>query len=208
MNNVKSEYTNFMERNYKGVVLKQSIFYNCHYALRFDLHDNDGIDYFNHTGEDAYFTEGLNRAKELFDAVFHDCREVYFIYRSGKIRFADKIFRTISELKRDEIDIFEENGIYEENFKTALAVIKLGIDRINYESILESINNSDFPDRRPRTEGEVYFIQREKEMIFSMYDDRGLDIIGTNKETLEPFYIKYNEWLLDYDRDKMDGVFQ
>jgi hypothetical protein len=202
MDGMKNEYTNFMESKYKGIILKQSLFYDCKYALRFDLHDNDGIAYFNPKGEDAYFMEGLNRAKELFHGIFHDCSELYFIYRSDKIRFSDKIFSNISALNKNEMSIFHENGIYEENFKTALAVIKSDIHRINYENILKSINNTDFLSRRPRTEGEVYFIHIKNKIIFNMYDDRGLDIIGTNKETIEPFYIKYNKWLLDYDREK------
>jgi predicted Ser/Thr protein kinase len=41
-----------------------------------------------------------------------------------------------------------------------------------------------------------------------MYDDRGLDIVGINKKTLEPYYKKYNTWLLDYDRGKMDKIFE
>jgi hypothetical protein len=207
MDGVKNEYTNFMERNYKGVVLKQSLFYDCDYALRFDLHDNEGREYFNPKGEDAYFIEGLSRAKELFWSVFRDCRELYFIYRSGKIKCADKIFGNISGLNKNEVSIFHESGIYEENFKTALAVIKLNINRINYENILASINNTDFPGRRPRTTGEVYFVHIKNEIIFNMYDDRGFDIVGTKREAVEPFYRNYNDWLLDYDRGKMDGVF-
>jgi hypothetical protein len=189
-------------------MLKQSIFYDCKYALRFDLHDNDGVKYLNAKGEDIYFTKGLNRAKELFCEIFYDCTELYFIYRSDKIKFSDKIFSNISALNKNEIGIFSENGIYEKDLKTSLAVIKLDIHRINYENILKSINNTDFPSRRPRTNGEVYFIHVKNEIIFNMYDDRGLDIIGTNKEAIEPFYIKYNKWLLDYDREKMDEIFK
>ncbi|MDR1239549.1 MAG: DUF3885 domain-containing protein [Treponema sp.] len=192
-----------MKNKYKNVILKQSIFYDYKYALRVDLHDiNINKD------SDEYFIESLNRAKELFYKIFYDNGELYFIYRNRKIKFTDKIFSNISKLNKNEIGILYENGIYEEKFKTSLAVIKLDINRINYENILESINNTDFASREPRTDGEVYFIHIMNEIIFNMYDDRGLDIVGTNKKAIEPFYRKYNKWLLDYDREKMDKTFK
>lgn len=37
-----------------------------------------------------------------------------------------------------------------------------------------------------------------------MYDDRGLDIISTDQETLRLIYKKHNDWILDYDREQID----
>lgn len=192
----------FMSGKYANIALKQSIFYNARYALRFDLHDiNENKD------GDEYFIEGLNRAKELFYKIFCDCSELYFLYRNKKIKLADEIFTNITDLNKNEIETIKENGVYDEGFDTRLAVIKLNINRVKYENILRSINHTDFPQRKPRTLGEVYFIHIKKEIIFNMYDDRGLDIVATNKETLSPLYKEYNEWLLDCDREKMDKIF-
>jgi len=41
-----------------------------------------------------------------------------------------------------------------------------------------------------------------------MYDDRGLDIIASDKDTLSPIYTKHNDWLLDYDRARMEEIFK
>ena len=202
MTDTKNEYIAFMNDKYANIVLRQSVFYSCKYALRFDLRDTDAK-----TDNDEYFIEGLNRAKELFCKIFDDCGEFYFAYRNKKIRFSDKIFANIADLNECEIHTLKEKSIYDEGFDTNLAVIKLDISRVDYENILSSINHTDFPSRKPRTEGEVYFIHIKKEIIFNMYDDRGLDIAATNKETIEPFYKKYNKWLLDYDRKQMDKIF-
>jgi hypothetical protein len=206
MENAKNEYLNFMQNNYKNIVLKKPVFYNHEYALRFDLHKINRN--FWESITDEYFIEGLNRANEIFYKIFHNCNELYFIYRTEKLKYSDSIFKNILGLNNSEINIFAETGIYYEEIKTSLAVIKLSIDRINYKNILESINNTDFGSRKPRVNGEIYFIHIQKAIVFHMYDDRGIDIVGINKKTIEPYYKKYNKWLLDYDRKRMDDIFK
>ena len=41
-----------------------------------------------------------------------------------------------------------------------------------------------------------------------MYDDRGLDIVSADNETLRPIYNKHNDWILDYDREQIDRQFE
>ena len=40
-----------------------------------------------------------------------------------------------------------------------------------------------------------------------MYDDRGLDVIARQPEVLVPLYRTFNQWILDYDRERIDQVF-
>lgn len=40
-----------------------------------------------------------------------------------------------------------------------------------------------------------------------VYDDRGMDIIGTARQQLQPLYDRFGDWLLDHDRPGMDGIF-
>jgi hypothetical protein len=202
MGRIKDEFINFMENKYKNIVLRKSIFYDAEYALRFDLHDGT-----MNKDRDEYFTESLNRANELFYTVFCNCDELYFVYRNGKIRPGDKIFKHIIGCNKKEMGIFNEKNVYEENRNSRLAVLKISISGIHYRKILESINNTDFASRKPRTDGEIYFIHIKDEIIFNMYDDRGLDIVGTRKETIKPYYLTYNKWLLEDDREKMNKVF-
>ena len=53
----------------------------------------------------------------------------------------------------------------------------------------------------------VYWMNTRDSILFHLYDDRGCDIIGANKEMLHPIYVQYNDWLLDYDRTRMDERF-
>lgn len=137
-------------------------------------------------------------------------------YRRRKIRFSNFTFQQITNLKKTEISYSKEKRIYEPNDKfdvRNIAIIKLTIDRINYKNILMAIGNTDFGHRQPRldniflTSKEVFFVNTTKKLIFNMYDDRGLDIIATDKETIRPIYIKHEDWILDYDKDKIDKQF-
>ena len=86
---------------------------------------------------------------------------------------------------------------------------------IHHQNILTAIGNTDFPPRKPRldnnsilTNKEVYFINIDKKLIFHMYDDRGLDLIAADKESLKSIYEKYNDWILDNDRKKIQKQFE
>ncbi|TGE31087.1 DUF3885 domain-containing protein [Desulfosporosinus sp. Sb-LF] len=43
--------------------------------------------------------------------------------------------------------------------------------------------------------------------MLHLYDDRGLDIVSHDKNTLMPLYQELNEWILDYDSKRMDEMF-
>nr|WP_246187573.1 DUF3885 domain-containing protein [Ornithinibacillus caprae] len=45
-------------------------------------------------------------------------------------------------------------------------------------------------------------------MIYHLYDDRGCDVIASNKEDLYSLYKECNKWILDYDRVEIDKVFK
>jgi hypothetical protein len=181
--------------------------------LRFDLQTDT-------VGTDEYFIEGIRRASILFQTAFDNDDELFFVfmdYTDGrqKIRFGNYVFKQICSIKKEEISYTKMTKCYDNIVLYNIALIRLTTNRINYENILAAIENTDFPPRQPRldengvfTGKEIYFININKKLIFQMYDDRGLDIIATNKDTLLPIYKKHNEWILDYDREKIDNIFQ
>lgn len=54
----------------------------------------------------------------------------------------------------------------------------------------------------------VFFLNTKAEILYHLYDDRGLDVVATDKMTLQPIYQSYHTWLLDYDREAMKKVFE
>lgn len=54
----------------------------------------------------------------------------------------------------------------------------------------------------------VYFADTERRVLYHLYDDRGADIIAESRGTLLGLYRAYQGWLLDYDRERMEGMFE
>ncbi|WP_249662566.1 DUF3885 domain-containing protein, partial [Lysinibacillus fusiformis] len=48
----------------------------------------------------------------------------------------------------------------------------------------------------------------KKKTIFHVFDDRGCDLLATSPECIRDIYYTYNDWILDYDKDKIDIVFK
>ena len=61
--------------------------------------------------------------------------------------------------------------------------------------------------RRPRTDDRVYFVNRTRNIILHMYDDRGLDLIARHRSDLQAIYDAHKHWVLDYDRARVEKVF-
>lgn len=53
----------------------------------------------------------------------------------------------------------------------------------------------------------VYFVNSVDFVLFHLYDDRGADLIASNKEPLRPIFEKFNDWILDYDKEQVKRTF-
>ena len=208
----REEYRHFLNDSFNGLRLRKPLFYSWDFGLSFDLQVGS-------TDTDEYFKEVSRRASTIFETAFAKLDKVFFVfmdykYKRRKIRLGNFSFKQIDNLNSAEISYTKEKGLYEPDGDFDVAIIKLTADRMNYKNILTAIGNSDFATRQPRldqngvfTAKEVYFINIDKKLIFHMYDDRGLDIIATDKETIRPIYKKHNDWILDYDREQIDKQF-
>ena len=212
----KQEYRQFLNDNFKGLRLRKPLFYSWDFGLRFDLQVSE-------TDTDKYFQEVTRRASTIFQTAFDNSDKVYLVfidykYKRRKIRFSNFTFKQIDNVQKTEICYSKELRLYEPDDKfdiRNIAIIKLTANRINHKEILAAVGHSDFPPRQPRldqngffTAKEIYFVNIDKKLILHMYDDRGLDLISADKETLKPIYKKHNDLLLDYDRERIDKQFE
>ena len=211
---LKQEYRQFLEENFRGLIIKAPLFFNWDNALRFDLQVGE-------TNTDEYFQEVERRAIALFEAAFKPEERIYLVLQErtdkrGKIRFSNYCFKQIKGLTKEELTYFKVHRLYEPADKTDIwnvAVAKLTTDRVNYRNILAAISVVDFPPRQPRldsrgflTHKEVFFMNIDRKLIYYMYDDRGLDIVAKNRETLLPIYNGFNDWILEYNREQIDNA--
>ena len=54
----------------------------------------------------------------------------------------------------------------------------------------------------------VYFLNSQKDALFHLYDDRSADVVAADKRILRPLYESCKDWILDYDREKIDLIFE
>ena len=65
------------------------------------------------------------------------------------------------------------------------------------------IMNSD-----PDSDGEDdYAFDPDKVADYHLYDDRGLDVLGSSRELLLPLYHQFHGWILEYNLEQIDRVF-
>lgn len=50
-------------------------------------------------------------------------------------------------------------------------------------------------------------VDPERGVTVYAYDDRGMDVTATTKEDLMRLYQDFDDWLLDYDRERMAAIF-
>jgi hypothetical protein len=234
---LRQEYRQFFNDSFKGFRLRAPLFYSWDFGLRFNLQtgdtynstrkilDNEGneLPLIGDTSSDEYFIEVNRRASTLFKSVFDSSDRLFLVfmeskYKRKRIKFSNYVFGQITELKKTEFEYFKEYQLYEPGDKSDIynvALLKLTSDRINYKNIFAAIGNTDFPARQPRLDNngflsskEIYFVNIDKKLIFNMYDDRGLDIIAADKETLRPIYLTFNNWILEHDRKEIDKQFE
>lgn len=206
----KQEYRQFLTDNFNGYLPYKPLFYNWNCGLRFDL-QNGG-----ETNTDEYFEEVVRRASTIFQAAFDASDTIFLVfidfrYKRRKIRLSNFLFKQITDLKKSEVKFHKEYGhyMYIDKISVAnVAVIKSAIERINCKNIFTAISRLLLDKYGWLTSKEIYFLNIDKKLIFHMYDDRGLDIIATDKETLRPIYIKQNDLILDYDRERIDKLFK
>lgn len=211
---LKQEYRQFLEENFRGLKIKAPLFFNWDNGLRFDLQVGE-------TNTDEYFQEVEKRATALFETSFKPDDRIYLVLqertdRRGKIRFSNYCFKQINGLKKEEVTYSQVHRLYEPADKTDIwnvAVAKVTTDRLNYRNIIAAISVVDFPSRQPRLDSrgffsnkEIFFLNIDKRLIYHMYDDRGLDIVATDKETLLPIYQGFNDWILECNREQIDNA--
>ncbi|MNN46067.1 hypothetical protein D3C76_1675490 [compost metagenome] len=88
-----------------------------------------------------------------------------------------------------------------------VSVLADEVASLPYKEILEGISHYE-QGREPSIGQSVYFISKEKGIVFHMYDDRGCIIHSKDKEKLRDLYVKFNEWIVNYYREYFDSVFK
>ncbi len=172
-------------------------FYNNKLALRCELGIGEGDEYMDNAFYRAIHIANILFESQKIDAAFY---HRYFdndgcAHTAGD--FTLNVDKTV-ELDRsillglDEID---------DDISAVKRCISYNVDFITLERILKSQIECQINPL-------VSFVSFDSQCIFSVYDDRGCDIVFFSNEKYKEFYMKLEQYFLDYDREKMREIFE
>lgn len=202
----------------------QPYFYNHPYGLRCELGQGDA--------HEAYMATALRRALELYDILFpkgadaicfnywlqddcdsgpaeqDDCDETMEENLAHALEVEAKKYRFLREnqfryrhVTVRNLPTYDEPGDSDCELIRRNRVVCFSDGKgFDYETLLR---NEIFWEGH-----EVSFLSFENECIFSVYDDRGCDIVFMTREKLREFYHKIEPYFLDYDREEMERRFR
>jgi len=188
--------------------LGNALFYSWRWSLRFEL--NSGGSYVE------MFTSSYDRVRTLMQETFNSSRIYVLIAFNCEISSDTIQARQIQDLEECgfklpkkyilEQHIHEDKDDSEFSFKELNFLFPIEIGDTNYKALLWAVCAKDL-GIQPRALINAYFIDFERQIIAYPYDDRGMDIVALNKQSLSCLYQKYYDWLLDYDLEEMKTKF-
>jgi hypothetical protein len=187
----------YLSKTFPSLTLGGGLFYRWPVGIRFEL------------GRETF----RERAPKLYEAVFAP-EDVCVIISQ------DWPENTSSPARQRYFRVFSLPGAFDSEHPVSLQSLEVPTEEegeqqtftvqwgqvparsFQYGSVLEGIGNADHA-QTPSISGRVYFLNPATAMIVHMYDDRGLDIIAATRESLRPMYRTFNDWVLDFDRERI-----
>jgi hypothetical protein len=222
-NNMINTLSHFMKDHFDNLPLEPPLFYSWEYGIRFEI----SMPCVKH--EDK---ENLQQIKEringIFNKLFDNGDEMLLITNIHCERNDNFLQRRPTKVYQKYIkdkelmrklqhrilpNVFLEDED-DEDMLTHQFVLPCKKSDIRYMPLLTAISYEDFPHPSqilkgfPRNGVDIYFINITRKMIYHLYDDRGCDVIASNKGDLRSLYEELNAWILDYDRERIDQLFK
>lgn len=212
-----SALDNYMLKNFPNLMLKSPLFYHTDFSIRFDLEDDSLTTEEEHVNfiesrVIALLNSCINPSDEVFiitygytwkDKSLESLNEetLVFFNKYTNFKVETKLVRTeIESLYEDEDDDDDWNSITHRYWFNTKA------NNIDFDNLLQEKITSYFD---PEIDiGALFIINSTENVIIHLYSDQGIDIVSKDKSTLIPVYLKYNEWILDFDRIAIDNTFK
>lgn len=178
--------------------LEPALFYHHSPALRFELAGGETWV--------AQFLQAIDRARAIMEAAFAEADELTVIFWVWSEEPEQKLGRgLLAQLKLLGLQL-EEPEFHRlplrdgDDFPKACFVAELPtrcLPELLWGALAREL------DIKPKLGWRVVIAAPELGLLACPYDDRGMDITGTNTERLAKLYHQFDAWLLDYDRARM-----
>lgn len=194
--------------------IPDALLYAAPWALRFAL--GDGLDDGPHR-----FLQAIDRARAVAASVFRVSTDmtIFAGFHDGERRTsrASRSFRDLATMgfkgdfsKPDRVLLGDQDYIaaFGEDMCRYWCRADIAND-VAQTGILLWASVAKYGEILPKSRWlDLYIADLDRGLVLHVYDDRGMDIVGPSKDALAAHYREFNEWLLDYDRPRMDAAFQ
>ncbi len=179
--------------------LEAPIFFKNKYAASFEIGDSK-IEIYdeNMNVRDEYVNKALFRANEICSYFNFDILIIRLCYSEKDIQLIQNIIGSAAEETFSEIVLSEDSEEYR-RVSLYWNAKEINLDRLFREIIKTDIGGYSI------LSSSVFLLDSKKSCVCHLYDDRGIDIIASSKETIYPIYKNYENWLID--REKTDELF-
>ncbi len=192
--------------------LTHPIFYHAPICIRFHIGENGAEVYRKQSGHGSsvnpdYVKACLNRSIKIYDSLRTppDLLVIEgYLYEDETTE--DFISSVISATDLPQPNEMKSEICHDED---ALVHVFLfwKLNDFQPNKVLKEIIQADLGSGNYFLTSSVYFVSINDAVLFHLYDDRGADLAAGKKETIQYIYQNLNAWVVDYDREKMERVF-
>lgn len=194
--------------------IEPPIFYNCPVAIRFEIGDPMGEPYRKGKPSDAYVRPALQRVLAVYQNV--RCTFDTMLWTIGSPQGSKKTekellgcFCEIAKLSLPQERYLETMAPDDEqNVPEEKVWYYWDIDKrsANFEGLFEEIIKADLGGFAALASS-VFLIDTNLNVLFYLYDDRGVDVAAESRDTIAPLYRSFGKWILEHDRERIDKIF-
>jgi len=188
----------FLLKNYNRTdVLESPMFYNNDVGIRFEI---------GSPSEDnllKYQKEAFERAASIFSEVLQPEDDIYFVVDYWYVNHK-RVLKNIEKLLYSYNKKFKIERLYYKDAEMYRYSVSCKIKDVKVSMILRNIISEE--DKRIYA-GSFYFINKSNGVVYHLYDDRGLDLVAPHVTPLQKTYTKYENWILEYNKDQIKEVF-
>lgn len=190
-----------IETEFGSQALDFGLFYQIEYALRFELSlGGSSID---------QFSVAYDRGRRVLSRAFNGAKRFIFIvsyFGTGSFLSNVSVFRSLKSCGLRISRPYECWAVSKQNKETFLpderTILAFEGTRDQVPYALWGVLAAEL-SVKPSLTCLVHIAAPDIGILAHPYDDRGMDVIGSNLPRLKALYSEFNTLLLDYDREKM-----
>ncbi|MCJ7983434.1 DUF3885 domain-containing protein [Priestia megaterium] len=222
------ELKEYLNINFLSLILKPSLYYQWDIGIHFEL----GNEIYQFTSEKDQinlnrFEQVYSQALSIFNDLFSLHDEIILVinvyqYKTSKnrgqrIKVYDRYIKDKDlkfRLKQETLPYVFGEEEDADKYSTSQFYLRCRKQDIKYTLLIKAACNEDFPlkPKLGKTEGSYYpdlfFVNATRNLIFFIYDDRGCEVIASDKESIRSTYEKYYHLVDENYQTEIDRLFK